>query len=234
MKNLIALLFLLVFVTSCSSEDSKDDIIEQPVSNDLTEVEKVNILNKKIDKLKVSLNFGVQANELEQNLLKAGYDNTSITKCDDFSCQEHRLFISPEPIYGLYHKRYGIEKGYGILFYFQIIEPTIIDVVKEPLIAQEYFYENNPEAQSSNPNKPFFLVQISFEEVNSNTYKSVKNWVLSLDKVTGSFKEVSDLKYVKERITQSDMIVEIGEYESIPGKIIFARFFENRTPIYAQ
>ncbi|RXQ95851.1 hypothetical protein EO244_05960 [Ancylomarina salipaludis] len=216
MKKIYYLLLLVLI--SCSSN-------EESISPNEEEYTKEEILIEKIKKIKIVSEFGLQSNELEEKLKSYGY-----TLSQD---EDNILVITPENTYGKYHTliKYNGDivcpiKGYS----FKIYENTEGD--GEPSIVQEFFYENN---QNYSTNNPFFQVQISFEKVSENTYELVKNWIKELGIVTASFEQVNNLTYTKERASQSNLIVEIGEHSNFVFKdVVFVRIYENKTPIYAQ
>ena len=224
MKNTVILFFSL-FIFSCSSNDNEDNEFVEPLGVNNTEEQHEAILNKKINSLPVIFNFGIQEDELETILSNLGYFL--------FSAGNNVMYLASNKEYGIYHVWVEANNGnfpiesYSVFVY----ENRVTEDVEEPFIIQQFFYENMPDFD----NKPYYQVQITFDKVNDNSYTSVRNWVLELDEVTGNFKKVSDLKFVKERITQPNMIIEIGEYNSEGlNPVIFARFFENRIPFYAQ
>lgn len=210
--------FILVLFVSCNS--SKDSI-EEIVPNE----EKQNeiILKSKIDKLKIITDFGIQGEELGTKLESHGYTLFS---------GGNVLNIFPEFTYGRYHQM-GVTYDYPIETYsFSVIENKITNNSDEPFVTQEFFYENNPEAIT---NQPYYQVQITFKKVNDGTYEVVKEWVRDLDMVTSDFENTDDLAYVKERITQSNMIIEIGEHNANEiNDVVFVRIYENRIPYYIQ
>lgn len=223
MKNILMLVFILLLMSCSSSDDSGNE--ENPTNEQATEVQNENILNQKIENLETSLQFGVQSDALQSNLTNKGYSILS---------NGNILNITNEKIYGRYHMMFDVngESKFPIQDYsFKVQEENISGNNSEPFVIQEFFYENNDDMD----NKPYYQVQITFDKVNNNSYNSVKEWVLGLDGINNEFQSVSDLDFVSERITQTNIIVELGENDNQgSNNVIFVRFFENRIPIYAQ
>jgi len=213
-------IFFALFIMACSSSDDSNG--EYYIPDDLiSESQKESILNQKINTLTTVLQFGIQSDQLETLLKELGYFLWSGGK--------NAVHLSKEKTYGTYHVRgpeYPIES-----YPFFVMEDEISKNQDEPSIVQEFFYEKN----DAFDNQPYYQVQISFDKVNSNSYESVRDWVLSLGEVTGSFQNVSDLDFVMERINQSDMVIELGEHDTFGlNDVVFVRFFDNRVPVYAQ
>lgn len=225
MKKLFTLLLVTTLFISCSSDDDSGDYIEPEIENNDKEIDE--LIKKDIDVIKPILNFGIQENELLQIISDNGYVETRYP------------FTEQEYFYGK-SDTYGDNDQHIILPYGFAVEriKTSEDVavyVAGGMITHIYLFENNDDADTypDPDNKPYYQVQIMYNGT-ENTYDMVKEWILTLNEITSEFQPVSNLKDTKERIIEDDFTVEIGVMRnSEDDPITFARFYDNRTPVYA-
>ncbi len=249
MKKILLLLGIFL-LWSCSGDDEIKVDDENDLSQEEIERKEHEKLRYKLGNSKIIFDFGVQHEELIEEL--EGFEEHHLKRIDPL--EEYAVVSDETPIFGKYQTQ--VNSPYGdsdwiILPNFVIqqkdrpidLPPGTSQLHMPPHVTHTFFYENNERSyeysvypEEEDVNRPHYQVLTFIDIVNDETYDIVKEWIKSFEEIKKDFEPVNDLKYIKERIVQDDITIEIGYYyyeEEINNSII-VRFYSSKEPEYAQ